>query len=153
MSKFYELFIYLDFFGTKPGFFVNGCDSHRSIFGALISIFVCSIIFAFFCIFLNQIVNHKKPNIVHNEYIDDDPSPYVFDNNFVLTLSLQYPNYTNFVNEKIYTISAKKVTYVYNEAKEYKPIETDINVYKCNNYNFSVIPEYFKSLNIENLIV
>ena len=152
MSKFSDLFIYLDFFGTKPGFFVNGCESHRSIFGALISIIVCSIIFAFFCIFLNQIIKHNKPNIVHNEFIDDNPAPYFLNNNnFVFTLSLQYPNYTNFINEKVYTIKAKKVTYVYNEHKEYKTIETDINVYKCNNFNFSLIPEYFKSLNIENL--
>ena len=152
MSKFSDLFIYLDFFGTKPGFFINGCDTHRSIFGALISIVVCSIIFGFFCIFLNQIIKHNKPHIVHNEFIDDNPAPYVLNNNnFVFTLSLQYPNYTNFVNEKIYTIKAKKVTYVYNEAKEYKTVETDINVYKCSNFNFSLIPEYFKSLNIENL--
>ena len=152
MSKFSDLFIYLDFFGTKPGFFVNGCDTHRSIFGALISIIVCSIIFAFFCVFLNQIIKHNKPHIVHNEFIDDNPAPYFLDNNnFIFTLSLQYPNYTHFVNEKVYTIKAKKVTYVYNEAKEYKTIETDINVYKCNNFNFSLIPEYFKSLNIENL--
>ena len=72
MSKFSDLLIFLDFFGTKPGFYVNGCKSYRSIFGAIISIFVCSIIFVFFCIFLNQIVKHNKPNIVHNEYIDDD---------------------------------------------------------------------------------
>ena len=152
MSKFSDLFIYLDFFGSKPGFFVNGCETHRSIFGALISIVICSIIFSFFCIFLNQIIRHNKPNIVHNDFIDDNPSPYALDNNnFIFTLSLQYPNYTNFIDEKVYTIKAKKVAYVYNEKKEYQTIEKDINVYKCSDFNFSLIPEYFKSLNIENL--
>ena len=151
MSNFSDLFIYLDFFGTKPGFYINGCDSHRSIFGAIISIVVCLIIFTFFCTFLNQIVRHNKPSIVHNEYIDDNPSRYDFDNNFVFTFSLQHPNYTNYINENIYTISAKKVTYVLDDINTYKTIETDIEFVRCNKYNFTVIPEYFEQLNIENL--
>ena len=151
MSHIFELFIYLDLFGTKPRFLIDGYKSQRSYIGALISIICCSCVFMFFIYFFEKILSHSKPNMVVSNLIDDLPDKYYFNDDFVFAISLQFPNYTNYVNESIYFLKLYDVEYQFLEDNSYIFKEKEIPITLCSNYNIKVLPEYFGGLNLKQL--
>ena len=151
MSHIFELFIYLDLFGTKPRFLIDGYKSQRSYIGAFISIICCSCVFMFFIYFFEKILSHSKPNMVVSNLIDDLPDKYYFNDDFVFAISLQFPNYTNYVNERIYFLKLYDVEYHFLEDNSYIFKEKEIPISLCSNYNIKVLPEYFGGLNLKQL--
>ena len=151
MSYIFELFIYLDLFGTKPRFLIDGYKSQRSYIGAFISIICCSCVFMFFIYFFEKILSHSKPNMVVSNLIDDLPDKYYFTDDFVFAISLQFPNYTNYVNERIYFLKLYDVEYHFLEDNSYIFKEKEIPITLCSNYNIKVLPEYFVGLNLKQL--
>ena len=151
MSYIFELFIYLDLFGTKPRFLIDGYKSQRSYIGAFISIICCSCVFMFFIYFFEKILSHSKPNMVVSNLIDDLPDKYYFTDDFVFAISLQFPNYTNYVNESIYFLKLYDVEYQFLEDNSYIFKEKEIPITLCSNYNIKVLPEYFGGLNLKQL--
>ena len=151
MSYIFELFIYLDLFGTKPRFLIDGYKSQRSYIGAFISIICCSCVFMFFIYFFEKILSHSKPNMVVSNLIDDLPDKYYFTDDFVFAISLQFPNYTNYVNESIYFLKLYDVEYIFLEDNSYIFKEKEIPITLCSNYNIKVLPEYFGGLNLKQL--
>jgi hypothetical protein len=151
MSHIFELFIYLDLFGTKPRFLIDGYKSQRSYIGAFISIICCSCVFMFFIYFFEKILSHSKPNMVVSNLIDDLPDKYYFNDDFVFAISLQFPNYTNYVNERIYFLKLYDVEYHFLEDNSYIFKEKEIPITLCSNYNIKVLPEYFGGLNLKQL--
>ena len=151
MSYIFELFIYLDLFGTKPRFLIDGYKSQRSYIGAFISIICCSCVFMFFIYFFEKILSHSKPNMVVSNLIDDLPDKYYFTDDFVFAISLQFPNYTNYVNERIYFLKLYDVEYHFLEDNSYTFKEKEIPISLCSNYNIKVLPEYFGGLNLKQL--
>ena len=151
MSHIFELFIYLDLFGTKPRFLIDGYKSQRSYIGAFISIICCSCVFMFFIYFFEKILSHSKPNMVVSNLIDDLPDKYYFNDDFVFAISLQFPNYTNYVNERIYFLKLYDVEYYFLEDNSYTFKEKEIPISLCSNYNIKVLPEYFGGLNLKQL--
>ena len=151
MSYIFELFIYLDLFGTKPRFLIDGYKSQRSYIGAFISIICCSCVFMFFIYFFEKILSHSKPNMVVSNLIDDLPDKYYFTDDFVFAISLQFPNYTNYVNESIYFLKLYDVEYHFLEDNSYIFKEKEIPITLCSNYNIKVLPEYFGGLNLKQL--
>ena len=151
MSHIFELFIYLDLFGTKPRFLIDGYKSQRSYIGAFISIICCSCVFMFFIYFFEKILSHSKPNMVVSNLIDDLPDKYYFNDDFVFAISLQFPNYTNYVNERIYFLKLYEVEYHFLEDNSYIFKEKEIPIILCSNYNIKALPEYFVGLNLKQL--
>ncbi len=151
MSYIFELFIYLDLFGTKPRFLIDGYKSQRSYIGAFISIICCSCVFMFFIYFFEKILSHSKPNMVVSNLIDDLPDKYYFTDDFVFAISLQFPNYTNYVDESIYFLKLYDVEYIFLEDNSYIFKEKEIPITLCSNYNIKVLPEYFGGLNLKQL--
>ena len=151
MSHIFELFIYLDLFGTKPRFLIDGYKSQRSYIGAFISIICCSCVFMFFIYFFEKILSHSKPNMVVSNLIDDLPDKYYFNDDFVFAISLQFPNYTNYVNERIYFLKLYDVEYHFLEDNSYIFKEKEIPITLCSNYNIKVLPDYFGGLNLKQL--
>ena len=151
MSYIFELFIYLDLFGTKPRFLIDGYKSQRSYIGAFISIICCSCVFMFFIYFFEKILSHSKPNMVVSNLIDDLPDKYYFTDDFVFAISLQFPNYTNYVDESIYFLKLYDVEYIFLEDNSYIFKEKEIPITLCSNYNIKVLPDYFGGLNLKQL--
>ena len=151
MSNIFELFIYLDLFGTKPRFLIDGYKSQRSYIGAFFSLICCSVVFMYFVYFLKKIITHSKPNMVVSNLIDDVPEKYTFKDDFVFAISLQHPNYTNFINESIYILKIYDVEYEFLEDNSYIFKETEIPYTKCSNYKFKSLPDYFAGLNLKQL--
>ena len=151
MSYIFELFIYLDLFGTKPRFLIDGYKSQRSYIGSFISLICCSCVFMFFIYFFEKILSHSKPNMVVSNLIDELPDKYYFNDDFVFAISLQFPNYTNYVNESIYFLKLYDVEYQFLEDNSYIFNEKEIPITLCSNYNIKVLPEYFGGLNLKQL--
>ena len=152
MEKIRIFFLYMDVFGNKPQFNVNGHKHYPSYLGSLITFILAGVIIFFFIMFSLQIFYHSNPNVVYTSYISEDPDMVQFTDNFVLTLGLQFPNYTSYLDEKVYKVKAFSVTTYYNqEKKEYLKTREPINVVKCTNYNFTILKDYFKSLPLDKL--
>jgi hypothetical protein len=108
-------------------------------------------IFIFFFIFSKEIIYHRKPNIITSDLIDTSPIHYMFSNEFIWTFSLQFSNFSCFIDETVYNVDAYIA--ISNVFEDGSVIETRkyLNLVKCSNYSFSSIPDYFNGLNINNL--
>ena len=108
-DKLFYFFLQIDLFGTHPRFTINGEKKFKTYFGSFMTILSSSIISLFFIIYIKDVLNHSKPKLLTTIYNDAAPSKKIITGkDFALTLSLQYQNYTNFINEKIYNIKAGK---------------------------------------------
>ena len=148
-EKILSAILQLDIYGTNPRFTINGEKKFNTYFGSFMTIISYSIIFLFFCMYTLDVINHSKPKLITTIYSDSYPLERIITSkNFVITLSLQYSNYSNFINEKIYKIEAG--LYIYNNGDETEK-RTSVEVIKCSEFNFEIIPSYFKSLDLDNL--
>jgi len=144
--------LYMDVFGITPQFNVNGHKHYPSYLGSIITFLLVGVIIFFFIMFSLQIFYHTNPNVVYTSYISEDPEMVQFTDNFILTLGLQFPNYTSYLDETVYQIKAFSVTTFYNEdSKEYLKTREEINVVQCTNYNFTVLKDYFHALPLDKL--
>ena len=152
IERFGNILLYLDIFGKTPQFNINGRSNYPSYLGSCLTLGLATIIVVFFVIFSLKIIEHSEPKIVYTTYIDEDPDMIKFTNEFIITLGLQFPNYTNFLDESIYYIKAYSVTTKYDkQLKAHINYEEPINFMKCSEYKFSVLKEYFNELPIQNL--
>ena len=151
MNSFNKYFIFFDIFGERPEFFINGYHSQKTIFGSIISLLLYISIFILFIIFSLDILYHENPTLVKTNYIDEVPDEYIFDNNFMIALVLEYPNYTKFINDKIYTLKIQETNYSYINGSTIINSVREIKYKKCSEFKFTVIPEYFGILDIDNM--
>ena len=152
IETFGSILLYLDVFGKTPQFNINGRSNYPSYLGSCLTLALATIIVVFFFIFSLKIIVHSEPKIVYTTYVVEDPDMIKFTNEFILTLGLQFPNYTNFLDESIYYIKAYSVTTKYDkQLKAHINYEEPINFMKCSDYKFSVLKEYFNELPIQNL--
>jgi hypothetical protein len=152
IEKFGNIILYLDVLGKTPQFNINGRSNYPSYLGSCLTLALATIIVVFFFIFSLKIIVHSEPKIVYTTYVVEDPDMIKFTNEFILTLGLQFPNYTNFLDESIYYIKAYSVTTKYDkQLKAHINYEEPINFMKCSEYKFSVLKEYFNELPIQNL--
>ena len=83
---------------------------------------------------------------------DEDPKLiHLNENNFALTISLQDVFYNNFIDESIYKLTAHKLKVILHEDGTSTMSSSKIHVIKCSQYNFKIIPEYFKNLPLDHL--
>jgi len=138
-------------YGTKANFTIKGNKTYQTIFGSIATLISYFIILIFLVIFSKQIINHSKPNVIITNLIDPSPIHYLFSNEFIWTISLQYLNYSNYIDESIYTLNV--FVYISNKIENGKTNVTKIKLFpvKCSNYSFEVIPEYFNNLPLDNL--
>ena len=150
-EKFSKYFLQLDIFGTHPRFTINGEKKFNTYFGCFITIICVSIIFNFFLIYTKDVIKHENPKVLTTKYNDISIGKLLItENNFEIAISLQYQNYTNFVNEKIYSLKAGLNTFVNINGKK-NQLFKELEVIKCSKYKFKLLPEYFEKLDIENL--
>ena len=143
----------LDIYGIYPRFTINGEIKFKTYFGSFMTLISILIIGLYFLISVDDIMNHKNPKLITTIYNDAHPSKRIITSkDFIITLSLQYSNYTNFINERIYNIKAGLYTFYKINGKNIET-RTPIDIIKCNEFNFDIIPSYFQSLDLNNYIV
>ena len=150
-EKILSLILQLDIYGTHPRFTINGKKKFNTYFGSFMTLISFTIITLFFSLYALDVINHSNPKIITTIHNDAQPLlRKVTDKDFVISLSLEHSNYTNFIDERVYTVTAG-VYKAHKKNGEYITERTPIEVIKCNQYNFEIVPEYFQSLDLENL--
>ena len=146
-DKITHFLLLLDVFGTHPRFTINGNKKFNTYFGCFITIICSGIISLFFIIYINDVINHSKPKLLTSIYSDAKSNKtLITGKDFIITLSLQFPNYSNYINDKIYNIEAGM--YINKDNIESRK---QLELIKCSEYKFEIIPEYFKNLDLNNL--
>jgi hypothetical protein len=152
IEKILKLILSIDFFAIKPKLNINNNYSYGTYYGAVISLLICVILSIVFFTQFFKIVLHTEPTLITTIYNDEDPKKInITRNNFILTFSLQDINYDNYINESIYFVSASLSNVNLFPNGTNHVIESNISVIKCSEYNFSLIPDYFKNLPLNNL--
>ena len=94
----------------------------------------------------------KDPKVVVTNYIDENPPKISLTNaSYILTFSLQKPDYSVYVNESIYTVNLTLFTVIRLGDGTVETIADPLPLIRCNKYNFTLIPEYFHLMDIDNL--
>ena len=150
-EKLLSYILQLDIYGTYPHFTINGKKEFNTYFGTFMTLISFAIIALFFLMYILDILYHTNPKLITTIYNDAKPSEtIVTDKDFVITLSLQHSNYTNFIDERVYTVTAGLYK-GYKQNGEYISERTPVEIIKCSEYTFEIIPSYFKSLDLPNL--
>ena len=140
-------------YGIKPSFYVKGKDTYFTKFTLFISI-ISILVIAFFIIYFGKdLLYRTKQNLLFSTITDKEPLALnLSSSNFVLSFSLQYENYTSFIDNKIYDIKAYLVSsYIDKEINEKIINYTSLEVVKCSNYHFNLISDFFKTKDLNNL--
>ena len=140
MASYFDLFV---LFGIRQSFYINGSKKYYTLFSQIISI-ISIILILFFVIYNGlQLFNRKNPSIIRTVFTEEYPIPINLSRNFLFTFSLQYQNYTNYVNESIYTVSGnyvkKSIDSLGNEIEKIIPIQ----IITCDKINISILKDYF----------
>ena len=148
MASYFDLFV---LFGIRQSFYIDGSKKYYTLFSQIISI-ISIILILFFVIYNGlQLFNRKNPSIIRTVFTDEYPIPINLSKNFLFTFSLQYQNYTNYVNESIYTVTANYIKKNYdnlgNEIVKIYPIQ----IITCDKINISILKDYFHTLSLNNL--
>ncbi len=140
-------------YGIKPSFYVKRKDTYFTKFTLFISI-ISILVIAFFIIYFGKdLLYRTKQNLLFSTVTDKEPLALnLSSSNFVLSFSLQYENYTSFIDNKIYNIKAYLVSsYIDKEINEKIINYTSLEVVKCSNYHFNLISDFFKTKDLNNL--
>ena len=146
-------FLYtFDYFALHPQLYFNGRYYYSTILGSCLSVLLLIGILVYFINYMLIIVDKSEPNLITTIYNDEDPKLiHLNENNFALTISLQDVFYNNFIDESIYKLTAHKLKVILHEDGTSTMSSSKIHVIKCSQYNFKIIPEYFKNLPLDNL--
>lgn len=148
--SFKEYFLFLDLFGNQVHFTINNKKTFNTYFGSIMSILYIIFIFIFTFYFSLQLINRSKPTILGTTYFDKYPQPFLINDNFIFTFSLQFPNYTNYIDESIYNIKAYLTT-IETINGQTNQTYSPINIYRCSNFTFNILEDYFMTLPIHDL--
>jgi len=150
-EKILKHILQIDIYGTHPRFTINGEKKFNTYIGSFMTIVSVCIIGLFFFMYAEDVIHHTNPKLITTIYNDAQSlERLITGKDFVITLSLQHSNYSNFVNEKIYNVKAG--IYSYYKLNGSNNIQRNpVDVVKCSEFNFEIIPSYFKSLDLKNL--
>ena len=141
-----------DYFALRPHLYFNGKYYYSTIFGSCLSIIILIGIFTFLTYYLLIVFNKKETSLITTIFNDENPQLiHLKKDNFALTISLQDVFYNNYINESIYTIKANKIKVVLNEDGTSTTYTSKINLIKCSEFTFQIIPDYFKQLPLDHL--
>ena len=145
------LFDYFILFGIRPSFHIKGSKLYHTILSELIS-YISIIIIIFFIIFYGiELFKRKNVSIIRTTYSDQFPTPINLSHNFFFPFSLQYQNYTNYVNESIYYVTANYINIKYDDNGNEILNKTPIPIITCDKINFTILKEDYKALPLSQL--
>ena len=153
MNKYqYSCFKRLDIFGVAPLFTIRGRPTFQTQIGSCLTILCIFLMGIYVLVFLNQMINHKSPDLQSSIYYDEIPQEIQLNkNNFSFAFGLQTKDYENYIDDSIYNVKAHqiKLEFIRNGIYNYEDIP--LKLINCSQYNFEMIPEFFKKLPLNNL--
>ena len=145
-------FLQCDFLGKTQNFTIAKKNTFRTYIGSILSLIIIAIMISFVTYFSISIFDKDNPNLVTTVYnVDDPPFTPINDSVHIMTLSLQTPNYSLYIDESIYTLNAFFMKYTISHNGTQEILKEKLNIIKCNEYNFTLLPDYFAHLDLDNL--
>ena len=146
MTKFkYPCFQALDIFGVPPLFTIRGRATFQTQIGSSLTIVCATLILTYILFFIDEMINHKSPNLNSITYYDETPSEIILNkNNFSFVFGLQTKEYKNFIDESIYKVNAYQSKLILNKNGIYNYENEPLTIIKCDEYKFEIIPDKFK---------
>ena len=145
-------FLQCDFLGKTQNFTIAKKNTFRTYIGSILSLIIIAIMISFVTYFAISIFDKDNPNLVTTVYnVDDPPFTPINDSVHIMTLSLQTPNYSLYIDESIYTLNAFFMKYTISHNGTQEILKEKLNIIKCNEYNFTLLPDYFAHLDLDNL--
>ncbi len=153
MNKYqYSCFKRLDIFGVAPLFTIRGRPTFQTQIGSCLTILCIFLMGIYVLVFLNQMINHKSPDLRSTIYYDEIPQEIQLKkNNFSFVFGLQTKEFVNYIDESIYKVQAYQTKIKINKNGFYNITKENLKIITCNNNIFQIIPENFKQLPLNNL--
>ena len=150
-GKFFHFFRFIDIFGIPPLFTIRGHQTFQTTIGSTLTL-ICSLtMIVYISIFINQMTEHKNPSILTTIYNDEIPkSIYLTNKNFSFAFGLQNQEYTNFIDESIYNVNAVQTKVILRNNNTYFS-SYPIQIIKCSQHQFELIPQYYTNLPLNDL--
>ena len=150
--NFKEFLLRCDFLGRTQMFTISKKNTFQTFIGSIISIIIVVLMTYFIFYFGLQVIQRKKPNVISTIYNDPDPGQTnLTSDNFALTIGLQNPDYSFYINESIYTINLTLFTVIREGDGKENYTLTPIDMIPCSKYTFKILPEYFELMDLDNL--
>jgi hypothetical protein len=147
----YRFLTYIDIFGYEPNLEIKKSKSFKTPFGGILSILILITILYVIWFFGNEIIFKRKPSLITTIYNDANPLRInLTDDNFIVALGLQNPDYSGYINESIYYLDVQHITMLRKDG--ITTFETiDIKTIPCNQKNITLLPDYFSQVELNNL--
>jgi hypothetical protein len=145
---------HFDFLGHKQTFSIGSYSTYQTLFGSFCSFILSIIIFTYSLFLCKKVFIHKEPNIILTTYFDGKIPTIEFNQDTItMTVALQDTNYSYYINEQVYTVEVYSVTKkIIDSHGAIETIEEKLPLVKCRDIlEFHIIPDYFLSLDLENL--
>ena len=142
----------LDFLGKTQRFTIAKKRSFQTYIGSFFSVGIGVIVIYFTIYFGLQILQRKKPELLHTSTINPNPPKFELTNdNFVFGIALENPDYSVYINESIYHLKVEIHSQVQVGNGLVETTVKEMPLVRCNEYEFKLLPEYFHPLDLENL--
>ena len=153
MSKYeYSCFKRLDIFGAPPLFTIRGKSTFQTLIGSCLSLICIFLMTIYVLVFLNQMINHKSPDLRSTIYYDEIPQEIQLKkNNFSFVFGLQTKEFVNYIDESVYKVQAYQTKIKINKNGFYNITKENLKIITCKDNIFQIIPENFKQLPLNNL--
>ena len=149
---FKQLFLKFDFLGKTQNFTIAKKNTYQTYIGSFLSLTIVIILVYFVLYFGLVIINKEKPNLITTVYnIDDPPYTPINETSFVMTIALENPDYSVYIDDSIYTLNVFFMSNFKYENGTQKTIRKKIDVIKCSEYKFKVLYDYFEHQDLDNL--
>ena len=150
--KFKHFLLRCDLLGKTQNFTIAQRNSFHTPIGVILSFIMVTVIVYFFGYFFIKGILMKNPMVVITNHIDENPPKISLTNeSYIITISLQNPDYSVYVNESIYTVNLTLLTIIRLGNGTVETIEEPLQLIRCNQFNFIRIPEYFNLMDVDNL--
>ena len=94
--------------------------------------------------FGNDVIFKNKSTLLVTNYNDEDPLRINWtDENFVFTIGLQNPDYSNYINETIYTLEVIQYVVTKDILGKTNHEQIILPVVRCSLTNITLLPAYF----------
>ena len=133
----YPLFKQIDIFGISPLFTIRGRPTFQTQIGSFLTLICIMLIVIYISFFLNEMINHKSPNIQSTIYYDESPSEIQLKKqNFVFIFGLKTQDNINFIDERIYNVEGKQIKINLNDKNVNYFENESLNIIRCSEYSF-----------------
>jgi hypothetical protein len=148
-----QILLLSDMFGYEPKMLIDKSENLKSSFGGVLSVLIIILIIWSIWIFGNDIIYKTKPDLITSTYKDPSPLRTEFnDDNYILTLGLQQPDYTFFYDETIYRFKVENLMIERFPNNTQSFSSREIETVRCSEKKLNLLyNEYFSNLDLNNL--